>query len=154
MDITRDGAIGMFDSGVGGFSVLRHVRMLLPNEQLIYLADQAQVPYGARPVDEIRRFSYEITRFLLAQGAKIVVVACNPASAAALNTLRISFPSISFVGMEPAVKPGAGQSQKGRIGVLATEATFGSRRYANLMARYAQGVMAFEDPCDGLVEQI
>jgi glutamate racemase len=121
---------------------------------LIYLADQAQVPYGPRPVAEIRRFSSEITRFLQARKAKIIVVACNTASAAALNFLRDSFPGLPFVGMEPAVKPGAGQSRKGRIGVLATEATFGSRRYANLMARYAQGVMAIEEPCVGLVEQI
>jgi glutamate racemase len=154
MDITRAGVIGMLDSGIGGFSILRHVRALLPKEHLIYLADQAQVPYGPRPVAEIRRFSYEITRFLQARRAKIVVVACNTASAAALNVLRDSFPGLPFVGMEPAVKPGAGQSRKGRIGVLATEATFGSRRYANLMARYAQGVMAFENPCDGVVEQI
>jgi len=154
MKTTRDGPIGMLDSGVGGFSVLRHVRRLLPNEHLIYIADQAHVPYGPRPVAEICSFTSEITRLLLSQGAKIIVVACNTASAAALNALRDIFPLVPFVGMEPAVKPGAGHSRKGRIGVLATETTFGSRRYASLMARYAQGVMAFEDPCNGLVEQI
>lgn len=146
--------IGILDSGVGGLSVLRHIQALMPNENLIYFADQVNIPYGPRPPAEIRRFSEEITRFLLRQGSKVIVVACNTASAATLEHLRSAFPNISFVGMEPAVKPGVHQSRQGKIGILATAGTFGSRRYANLMARYAQGVVAFEDPCLGLVEQI
>ena len=149
-----DGPIGILDSGVGGLSVLRHVQALLPNEDLIYFADQSHVPYGPRSADEILRFSAEITRFLLAKRCKLIVVACNTASAAALTNLRVAFPSVPFVGMEPAVKPGAVQTQQGKIGILATVGTFGSQRYASLMARYIQGVVAFEDPCPGLVEQV
>lgn len=149
-----DKGIGILDSGVGGLSVLRYIRELLPDEDLLYFADQAHVPYGPRPAAEIIEFSAEITRFLLAQGNKMIVVACNTASAAALNHLRLNFPEVPFVGMEPAVKPGSRQTQQGKIGVLATVGTFGSSRYANLMARYAQGVVAYEDPCPGLVQQI
>jgi glutamate racemase len=146
--------IGVLDSGVGGLSVLRHIRTLLPAEDLLYVADQAHVPYGSRPAAQIRALSAGITRFLLAQGAKCIVVACNTASAAALDALRETFPKLPIVGMEPAVKPGAVQSRGGRIGILATPGTFGSRRYADLMARYAQGVLAYEDPCAGLVDEI
>jgi glutamate racemase len=146
--------IGILDSGVGGLSVLRHIRGLLPHEDLLYVADQAHVPYGSRPAAQIRELSEGITRFLLTLEAKVVVVACNTASAAALDTLRERFPEVPIVGMEPAVKPGAVQSRQGRIGILATDGTFGSRRYADLMARYAQGVVAYEDPCTGLVAEI
>jgi len=146
--------IGIMDSGVGGLSVLRHIWDLLPTENLVYFADQEHVPYGPRPADEIRQYSKAITLFLLDQEAKVVVVACNTASASSLNFLRKTFPQVPFVGMEPAVKPGAERSTEGKIGILATAGTFGSRRYASLMARYAQGVFVYEDPCPGLVEQI
>lgn len=146
--------IGIFDSGVGGLSVLRHIRALLPHEDLLYVADQANVPYGSRPAAQIRGLSEGITRFLISQGAKCIVVACNTASAAALDSLRQTFPKVPIVGMEPAVKPGAVQTRQGRIGILATAGTFGSRRYADLMARYAQGIVAYEDPCTGLVDEI
>jgi glutamate racemase len=146
--------IGIFDSGVGGLSVLRHLRALLPHQPLLYFADQAHVPYGPRPAAQVQRFGEEISRFLLARDAALIVVACNTASAAALGYLRERFSTVPFVGMEPAVKPGAGRTRTGRIGVLATAGTFGSQRYADLMARYAQGVAAYEDPCPGLVEQI
>jgi glutamate racemase len=126
----------------------------MPAEDLLYVADQAHVPYGSRPAPQIRDFSQGITGFLLAQGAKCIVVACNTASAAALDALRETFPQVPIVGMEPAVKPGAVQTRQGRIGILATAGTFGSRRYADLMARYAQGVVAYEDPCAGLVGEI
>jgi glutamate racemase len=118
------------------------------------MADQAHVPYGSRPAEQIRRLGEGITRFLLAQSAKLVVVACNTASAAALDTLRETFTDLPIVGMEPAVKPGAVQTRQGRIGILATAGTFGSHRYADLMARYAQGIVAYEDPCSGLVAEI
>jgi glutamate racemase len=152
--ISSEGAIGILDSGVGGLSVLREIQVLLPAEKLLYFADQAHVPYGSRPAEEVRRYSEEISRFFLAQGAKLIVVACNTASAAALSHLRAAIPGVPFVGMEPAVKPGAVQTRNGRIGVLATQGTFGSERYASLMARYARGVLVYEDPCPGLVGQI
>lgn len=134
--------------------MLRHLQEFLPKENLRYFADQAHVPYGSRSLAEIRHFSEEITRFLLKQGSKIIVVACNTASAAALGTLRISFPHVAFVGMEPAVKPAALKTRSGKVGVLATESTFSSPRYAHLMSRFAQDVEVFEDPCRGLVPLI
>ena len=133
---------------------MRHVQALLPQEDLLYVADQAHVPYGQRPAGEIRHFGEAITRFLLTKGAKLVVVACNTASAAALGRLRETFPALPIVGMEPAVKPGAARTGNGRIGVLATAGTFHSRRYASLMDRFAQGLIVFADPCTGLVEEI
>jgi len=148
------GSIGIFDSGVGGLSVLREIRALLPGESLIYFADQGHVPYGPRPLEEVRAFSEEITRFLLEQGAKVIVVACNTASAAALHYLRGKFPNVSFVGMEPAVKPAAEQTQSGVVGVLATPATFQGALYASVVERFAQGVTVLQDTCPGLVGQI
>lgn len=133
---------------------MRHVRDALPVESILYVADQAHVPYGSRSVREIRRFGEGITRFLLSQGAKIIVVACNTASAAALTHLRRTFPAVPIVGMEPAVKPAALQTSTGKVGVLATPATFASPRYSALMARFAAGVAVYEDPCVGLVDLI
>lgn len=146
--------IGLFDSGVGGLSVLRHIRAELPHEPLLYLADQAHVPYGRRSADEVRQLSEAISRFLLALGAKLIVVACNTASAAALAHLRSVLPQVPFVGMEPAVKPAAAQTQTGKVGVMATAGTFESERYAALMHRFAAGIRVYEDPCPGLVELI
>lgn len=147
-------SIGIFDSGVGGLSVLRQVRAQLPGEALIYFADQGHVPYGPRSLEEVRAFSEEITRFLLAQGARLIVVACNTASAAALHYLRGKFPDVPFVGMEPAVKPAAEQTRSGVVGVLATPATFQGSLYASVVERFAQGVTVLQDTCPGLVGQI
>jgi glutamate racemase len=152
--VDANGSIGIFDSGVGGLTVLRQIQVKLPRENLLYFADQAHVPYGPRPDAEVQQFSLEISRFLINQGAKIIVVACNTASAAALDYLRRTIPDIAFVGMEPAIKPGAGETKNGRVGVLATVGTFDSRRYANLMTRFAREVTVFEDTCTGLVERI
>ena len=146
--------IGIFDSGVGGLSVLRAVRELLPKEDLIYLADQAHVPYGSRTLAEVRRFSEGITRYLSDQNAKLVVVACNTASAAALHHLRAVFPHIPFVGMGPAVKPGAETTRSGVVGVLATPATFQGELYASVIERFAVGVRVMQDTCPGLVMEI
>ncbi|MEJ2750255.1 MAG: glutamate racemase, partial [Anaerolineae bacterium] len=146
--------VAVFDSGVGGLSVLRHLRTALPQEPILYLADQANVPYGSRSLAEIRAFSEAITRYLLQLGAKIIVVACNTASGAALTYLRQTFPDVLFVGMEPAVKPAARQTKSGKVGVLATAGTFESQRYEALMARFGQGVDVFENPCLGLVDLI
>ena len=150
----RSASIGVFDSGVGGLSVLREIRRQFPQENLIYLADQQHVPYGPRPLAQVRHFSEAITRFLLNQGAKLIVVACNTASAAALYKLRETFPEIPFVGMEPAVKPAAEQTQTGVVGVLATPATFQGRLYASVIERFANGVSVLQDTCPGLVAQI
>jgi glutamate racemase len=146
--------IGVFDSGVGGLSVLRAIRQQMPQQPVIYLADQAHVPYGQRSLLEVRAFSEEITRFLLSQAAQLVVVACNAASAAALHHLRRVFPQVPFVGMEPAVKPAAEQTRTGVVGVLATPATFQGELYASVVERFAQGVRLLQDTCPGLVKQI
>ena len=146
--------IGIFDSGVGGISVLRAIRQQLPNENLLYFADQAHVPYGPRSLEEVRHFSEEITNYLLEQGAKLIVVACNTASAAALHYLRERFPNIPFVGMEPAVKPAAEQTSSGVVGVLATPATFQGELYASVVERFASGVTVLQNTCSGLVEEI
>lgn len=146
--------IGIFDSGVGGLSVVRHIQALLPYEDLIYIADQAHVPYGSRSVKEIRQFSANITHFLQQQGCKLSVVACNTATSVAINHLRQTFPDMLFVGMEPAVKPAAAQTKNGKVGVLATPGTFLSERYATLLTRFAKQIEVWEDPCIGLVEKI
>jgi glutamate racemase len=146
--------IGIFDSGVGGISVLRALREQMPEESVIYFGDQGHVPYGSRSLEQIQAFSEAITRFLLEQGAKIIVVACNTASAAALKYLREKFPSVPFVGMEPAVKPAAEHTHTGKVGVLATPATFQGALYASVVERFANGVELFQDTCPGLVQQI
>jgi glutamate racemase len=145
--------IGVFDSGVGGLSVLRAMRELMPNENVIFFGDQGHVPYGPRPLEQVRAFSEGITRFLLDEGAKLIVVACNTASAAALTYLRQTFPDVKFVGMEPAVKPAAETTRTGVVGVLATPATFQGALYASVVERFA-GVQILQDTCPGLVQQI
>lgn len=146
--------IGVLDSGVGGLSVFRAIRSLLPAQPAIYIGDQAHVPYGTRQLEEVQGFTHEIVRFLLDQGSRLIVVACNTASVAALQSLRQAYPHIPFVGMEPAVKPAAEQTHSGTVGVLATAATFQTTMYASVVERFAQGVTILEDPCIGLVSQI
>ncbi|MCS7221941.1 MAG: glutamate racemase [Anaerolineae bacterium] len=145
--------IASFDSGVGGLSVWREVVRLLPDQPLLYLADQAHCPYGPRPLEEIRRIAQAVVAWLVDQGAGLVVVACNTASAAALYDLRERFP-IPIVGMEPAIKPAAQRTRSGKVGVLATPATFQGEPYARLLARYAQGVEVISQPCAGWVEWV
>jgi glutamate racemase len=139
---------------LGGLSVLRVIREQLPAENLLYFADQAHVPYGARSLTEVREFSLAITRWLLSQGAKMIVIPCNTASAAALKFLRTAFPEVPFVGMEPAVKPAAEYTQTGVVGVLATPVTFQSELYASVVERFAQSVTVLQHSCPGLVTQI
>lgn len=146
--------IAIFDSGVGGLSVLGAIRQQRPNEELLYLADQAHVPYGSRPLEEVRAFSEAIINYFLSKGAKMIVVACNTASAAALHYLRNVFPDVPFVGMEPAVKPAAEQTNSGVVGVLATPATFQGKLYNSVVERFGNGVALLQDTCVGLVEEI
>ena len=146
--------VGVFDSGVGGLSILRAVRSEVPDEPIIYVGDQGHIPYGLRPLQQVRDFSEGITRFLLDKGAKLIVVACNAASAAALTYLRRTFPEIDFVGMEPAVKPAAEHTGTGVVGVLATPATFQGVLFASVVERFAGGVVLLKDACPGLVQRI
>jgi glutamate racemase len=146
--------VAVFDSGVGGLSVLRAIHQQLPAEHVLYFADQAHVPYGPRSLNEVQQFSTAITRYFLSQEAKLIVVACNTASAAGLHHLRQQFPHTPFVGMEPAVKPAAEHTQSGVVGVLATPATFQGELYASVVERFAGHVEIIQDTCSGLVEQI
>jgi len=146
--------IGIFDSGVGGLSVWREIVRQLPNESTLYLADQAHVPYGPRPLEEIQQYAKGITAFLLEQGAKLIVVACNTASGAALHALRDTFPDTPFVGMEPAVKPAAEQTRSGVIGVIATPATFQGDLFQTLVKRFAAQVQLKTQICPRLVEVV
>jgi glutamate racemase len=154
MPIDRSSPVGIFDSGVGGISVLRAIRERMPDESVIYFGDQGHIPYGPRPMEQIQEFSEAITKFLLEKNVKIIVVACNTASAAALKYLRETFSDIQFVGMEPAVKPAAEHTHTGRVGVLATPATFQGALYASVVERFANGVDVFKNTCPGLVQQI
>ena len=146
--------IAVYDSGVGGLSVLRALLEKLPNEDFIFFGDQAHVPYGERHLDELRELADGVTRFFLSQNAKIIVIACNTASAAALKELRVSYPEHVFVGMEPAVKPAAEQSHSHKVGVLDTPSTFQGALYASVVERFASGVELFQNTCPGLVTQI
>lgn len=139
--------LGVFDSGVGGLSVWRELTALLPGTPMMYLADQAHVPYGPRPLDEVRRLTERCIRRLIDDGCDLVVLACNTASSAALEHLRRQHPGTHFVGAEPAVKPAALQTRSGVIGVLATQTTLTSARYASLLARFAGNARVIEQPC-------
>lgn len=133
-------AIGLFDSGVGGLSVLRAVAQQSPEHDLIYFADSQYCPYGPRPAQEIRALSARIVEFLSSRDCRLIVVACNTASAAALYYLRERFPQIEFVGMEPAVKPAASKTRTGKIAVLATRGTLEGELFANTRDEFARDV--------------
>src|SRR5690606_7749698 len=126
----------------------------LPHEPLLYLADQARVPYGPRDEATLQRFSLENTRWLLARGASLILIACNTASAAALAWLREQMPDVPFVGMVPALKPAALNSSSGVVGVLATPTTMRGKLLRDVMAQWTEGVTVIEQVGLGLVEQI
>ncbi len=148
------GCIGVFDSGIGGLSVLAELRKQAPEHPIVYLADQAWAPYGERSLGEVRQRSVAIARFLADRGCDLIVVACNSASAAALHHLRAVLPEVRFVGMEPAVKPAATLSENGIIGVLATDATFQGELHASVVDRHANGSEVVEQACPGLAGAI
>lgn len=145
------GPIGVFDSGVGGLSVLRHIRALLPGEDLLYVADSGHAPYGDKSPDWIRHRSIELAGWLTGRGAKAIVIACNTATAAAAGALRARHAE-PVIGMEPAVKPAAAASRSGVVGVLATVGTLNSAQFAGLLDRFAGGIEVVTQPCPGLVE--
>jgi len=146
--------IGVFDSGVGGLSVLQHIREALPEANLIYVADSGHVPYGGRSAAFIEARAMALTRFLLSQGAEAIVIACNTATAAAALPLRKQFSKIPFIGMEPAVKPAVAATQSNVVGVLATVGTLESARFAALLEKYAGNVKIATQGCPGLVELV
>lgn len=146
--------IGFFDSGVGGLSVFRAVVELLPSENTVYLADTANCPYGPRPPGEVAELSLRCTERLLGEGSKLVVVACNTATAGAIDLLRSTWPDIPFVGMEPAVKPAALHSRTGVVGVLATSGTFHGRLYQETCRRFAADTNVLMCVADDFVQLV
>jgi glutamate racemase len=154
--LPQDAPVGIFDSGVGGLSVLRHIRAQLPHEHLLYVADTGFAPYGDKPEDVVAARSLAVARFLVAQGAKALVVACNTATISAVKLLRESFPDMPIVGVEPGLKPAAGASRNGKVGVLATERTLAGAKFLALRDQIgaATGATFLLRACRGLVEQI
>jgi glutamate racemase len=148
-----DAPIGIFDSGIGGLSVMREVRALMPAEDLIYYADCAFCPYGTRPAEEISVRCLAIGEELVTQGAKALIVACNTACAVALPELRDRF-DVPIIGLEPAVKPATLLTRTQRVAVLATPRTVASERLANLIRNYAHDVVVKTVPAPGLVELV
>ena len=150
----RMATIGIFDSGSGGLSVYREIVKLLPYERYIYFADNAHCPYGEKSAEYIQGRARTITDILLGKGADIIVVACNTATAAAIATLRAEYPQLSFVGMEPAVKPAALGTKTGVIGVLATAGTLKGSKYLHTRGQYEDNVHIVEHVGEGFVELV
>jgi glutamate racemase len=146
--------IGVFDSGVGGLSVLAEIRRELPSADLLYFADQGRAPYGVRTLEEVSAMSGEVSQWLLDRGADVITIACNTASAAALHQLRARHPDVPFVGMEPAVKPAALNTTSGIIGVVATAATFQGELFASVVQRHASGATVLTSACPTWVELV
>jgi len=145
--------IGVFDSGIGGLSVLKHIHARLPNERLLYLADYAFMPYGCKPTSIIKDRCLHIAEFLNQHHCKAIVLACNTATAASIHRLREQY-SFPIIGMEPAIKPAVRHSQTGVIGLLATSGTINSNKFKQLQQRFGTDVKMIVQPCPGLVEQI
>jgi len=145
--------IGIFDSGVGGLSVLHHIRRLLPTEDLLYVADTGHLPYGNRHPEYVQERALAISDFLIRRGVKAIVVACNTATAAAIVPLRQRY-HLPIIGMEPGLKPGIAQSRTGKVAILATAGTLGSTRFHELMQRHGNGAEVLVHPCPGWVELV
>ncbi len=146
--------IAVFDSGVGGISVLRHLCRLMPGERFLYFGDSANAPYGSRPEEEIRNLTLAAVRRLVSRGIKALVVACNTATSAAIEDLRREYPDLIVVGIEPALKPAVDHHPGGTIGVMATEATLRQRKFMTLMTRLSENCHVVMLPVPGLVKLV
>ena len=149
-----DRAIGVFDSGIGGLSVLKALRAELPHEHFIYIADSGHAPYGERDEAHVLARSRAIVHYLVGQNVKALVMACNTATAAAIHLLRDEHPGLALIGVEPGLKPAALLSQTGRIGVMATRGTLSSAKFQALLASQAGRAAFVVQPCDGLADAI
>lgn len=145
-------SIGVLDSGIGGLSVLREIHKLLPHHPTVYFADQFHLPYGPRPVEDLHQFADEITCDLLRRGCRVIVLACNTASAASLYYLRAKYPEVPFVGMEPAIKPAIAATKTGVVAMLSTRTTAEGELYKNLLERHAGDVRVITQVAPDLVE--
>ena len=146
--------IGVFDSGVGGISVLRHLKKLLPNERFLYYGDSANAPYGRRTTEDVQKLTLAAAEKMVVQGLKALVVACNTATAAAIHELRRKYPELIVIGIEPALKPAADQFPGGRIGVMATAVTLREEKFDKLLHRFDSETTVYKIPAPGLVELV
>ena len=147
-------AIGFFDSGVGGLSVLKEAIKIMPNENYIYFGDSKNAPYGIKDIEEVRKLTYEAVDFLLNKGAKALVIACNTATSAAVNNLRMVYPDLPIVGIEPAIKPAVTLNTNKKIIIMATQMTIKEKKFKILMQKYINKAQIVPMPCAGLVEFI
>ncbi len=150
----KNAPVGVFDSGVGGISVLKVLHSVLPHENFIYLGDSANAPYGEKSTDEVREVSEAVVKRLLAMGAKAIVIACNTATSAAAAYLREKYPDIPIIGMEPAVKPAAMSGEHPTVLVMATPLTIRETKFRSLIQKYIDKAEFIDVPCHGLVELI
>lgn len=146
--------IGVFDSGVGGLGILAEIRKLVPSADLVYLADHSYAPYGVRTLDGVRRRCEDVVEWMIGRGCSVITIACNTASAAALHSLRRHHPGTVFVGMEPAIKPAVQTTGTGRVGVVATAATFQGELFASVVDRFAAGIEVVTAACPRWVELV
>lgn len=151
---TKQDYIGLFDSGVGGISVLRHMVRLMPNERYLYIGDSANAPYGTKSREQVRQLSFAVAETLIARGIKALVVACNTATSAAINELREAYPELIVVGIEPALKLAADRFPGGSLGVMATPMTLREEKFCHLMERFSDRCRVHKLPAPGLVELI
>jgi glutamate racemase len=153
---SNDAPVGVFDSGLGGLSILRHIRAQLPHEHLLYVADTGFAPYGDKSEQVVAERSLAVARFLVERGAKAIVVACNTATISAVKLMRATFPDLPIVGVEPGLKPAAAATRSGKVGVLATERTLAGAKFLQLRDQIteATGATFLLQPCRGLVDKI
>ena len=151
---TKEDYIGVFDSGLGGISVLRHLRRVLPEEKFLYFGDSANAPYGTKTKEEVRALTFAAMERMLQRGIKAFVVACNTATSAAINELRAAYPDRIIIGIEPALKLAADKFPGGALGVMATPMTLREQKFAALMERYEGSCRVYKLPAPGLVELI
>ena len=151
----KNAPIGVFDSGVGGISVLRHLVREMPEERFLYFGDSANAPYGTRPTEEIKELTFRAARHLMDQGCKALVLACNTATSVAAKDLRMALPNTVIIGIEPAVKPAALRFPGGTVGVIATPATLrDGSKFTRLVEKYEQDCTVIRIPAPGLVELV
>lgn len=148
-----DQPIGIFDSGVGGLSVLNHIHQLLPHENLLYIADSGHAPYGCQAESYIEQRSRVITEHLLTQGAKAIVIACNTATASIIEKFREQY-GVPFIGVEPGIKPALEITKNNNVGIMATSGTLSSERYNELSQRFGEAVNLYHQACPGLADQV
>ena len=151
---TKHDYIAVFDSGVGGLSVLRHLRRVMPGERYLYFGDSANAPYGTKTKEDVKKLTFDAAQRLITRGIKALVVACNTATSAAIHDLRIAYPDLVVIGIEPALKLAAERFPGGKLCVMATPMTLREEKFAALMRRYEEVCHVQKLPAPGLVELV